>query len=151
MFARSSKTLRYAFLATFLFWAQWAAAQELLGVPPEGNDHTWDCWISEDWKPLGGYLIRCVRDRDVVLNDPIAGTPTAAVLDYVHDMIHQGETLQLDQDLARGVLSDLNGHIWQIRIHRYPTEDSWQEMFPHQLVQGLMCTQSPLCQVLIQR
>lgn len=129
-----------------------AAAGELLEPPPADNDHVWDCWISQEFAPkAASYLIRCIRDRDVAPPEPPPDSPEAILLDHVHDLIHQGDSLQLDAEILHGLATELTSHLWQIRIHQYPYEESWRDGRPHLLVQNLLCATTPDCRVLIQR
>jgi hypothetical protein len=148
-----SRTIARGLLAGFALAgaAAPAGAQELLENPPAGNDHVWDCWVSQDWTPAATYLIRCIHDRDVPPPEPAPDSPEAILLDHVHELIHQGDSLQLDAEVRYGLLTELAGHVWQIRIHQYPYEESWKEGRPQMLVQRLLCPSTPDCPVMIQR
>lgn len=126
-----------------------ANSQTLVDVATATTVPRWDCWISLEWRPAAIYSIRCIHDRDVPPPEPAPDPATAALLDYVHERIHRGETQQLDADVAAGRLAELYGHIWNVRIYQYPYEESWRDRRPELLVQGTLCAGTPACQVMI--
>ena len=141
------------------FWAVLIAcyanvglSQTLLDPPPEGNDHAWDCWISTNpTEYIVSYMIRCIRDRDVNPNDPPADSIQSVLLDKIHDHIHNGETLELDMGIVRGRFDEVLSHVWRIRIHQYPYEESWRLEAPQMLVQNTLCRSTEACFIRMQR
>lgn len=139
----------------WLLVALWMAAGTATGddVPlpgTDGDDHVWDCWVSSDVaREVVSYRIRCIHDRQ--FTDPaLADTTTVdGLLDYVHEMIHAREFAALDRDLSDGLGQLIAGHLWSIRIHQYPYEESWQAGHPQQLVRATLCPTTPGCPVVI--
>lgn len=147
--------LRRIFLALLLsalsVFNSASQAQELLDPPPVDNDHMWDCWISTDDAAVVTYFIRCIRDREVAPPEPPPDSVQGVLLDLIHERIHLGQTEALDVDLAAGRLEEVLSHIWRIRIHQYPYEESWEQERPQLLVQSLLCSSTPDCLVLLYR
>lgn len=118
----------------------------------DGDDHVWDCWVSTDLvREVVSYKIRCIRDRP--FTDPALADPTTVdgLLDYVHEMIHAREFAALDRDLASGLGQLLAGHVWSIRIHQYPYDESWDAELPQRLVQAALCESAAACPVMVFR
>ena len=125
------------------------AAAEATSGGADGDDHIWDCWVSNGSGQLVSYHIRCINDR--YFTDPSAGVPglLEGLLDYVHKMIHAGEVEALDRDLANGMFEVLYGYIHSIRIHNFPYEESWVSERPHALVRAALCPNTARCPVFI--
>lgn len=118
----------------------------------DGEDHAWDCWVSQD-APRGvvSYVIRCIHDRPAVDLALIDRHSVDGLLDYVHQMLHAGEFATLDRDLANGLAASIAGYMWSIRIHQYPYESSWDAKLPQRLVQAALCSATDACPVLLFR
>lgn len=147
-----TRRLRQAAALCVLIGGTAATQADTSSTTADGGDHLWDCWVSSD-TPRGvvSYAIRCIRDRpftDVALVD---AQTVEGLLDYVHQMIHAGEFTTLDRDLANGLGASIAGHLWSIRIHQYPYEESWDAMLPQRLVQAALCDATEACPVLLFR
>ena len=138
-----------------LFLALWAlpGLAQATPVPSTGDtDMRWDCWVSSDSRQkVVGYAIRCIRDRAVPTTDPIPDSLQAILLDLVHEHIHQGEAIAIDQDLSAGRLAEVSKYIKQIRIHQYPYESSWEDGRPKQLIESVLCRGASECAVVVIR
>lgn len=138
-----------------------ASAQEVSTVVAGGTPPMWDCWISDDSADIISYSIRCINDQTAgsggrTTSSTNTSTNTSAgivpgplddALGHVRRRLRAGEILALDQDLVNGLGEALYGHLWSIRIHQYPYEDSWQAGRPQELVRATLCPTSPACPV----
>lgn len=124
-------------------------AADLPPAPVGGTDAMWDCWISVDDRQVVSYYVRCIRGRTPVDDAVTDVSVEDGLLDYVHQMIHAGQVLALDQDLANGMGEALAGHIHSVRIHQYPYEQSWATERPQHLVQAILCPATATCPVFI--
>lgn len=149
--------------AVRLFLVVPASCLAFASIADEAADSTaatehpgWDCWVSTELKQVVvSYSIRCIRAREAIPAaapaDPPTDSPPALLLDIVHKKIHQGNSIDIDVDLAAGRLAEVSPYIRQIRIHQYPYVESWSEGRPQQLVRAALCPANPDCPVLVSR
>jgi hypothetical protein len=108
-----------------------------------------DCWIGSDGGPYYTHYIRCIEDRD--LPHPELSKPDyATLLDRLHRELHQlsgadaERTFRANIELVRETRS-----VWNIRIHSYPSDWSWQEGTPERLVRAVLCPRDMPCAVMV--
>lgn len=126
-----------------------ASAQEATTVAAASPPPIWDCWVSDDSAEIVSYSIRCISDRAGTTTAGVALAPPDDALGRVRRRLRAGEILALDQDLVNGLGEELYGHLWSIRIHQYPYEESWQAGHPQELVRATLCPMTPSCPVVI--
>ena len=128
-----------------------------LATPPVAAEDTpsataFDCWISPEGSRFQTEYIRCIEDRD---RAPAGTQPVdpevVQALDDVHHAFHHDSVPTLDALVASHGEIVRNGHYWKIRIISYPSEWSWQDGRPQELVRTTVCHDSPECAVNFRR
>ena len=145
--AATGARLRVMVVATVLVSTA-AAANEPVEPLQATDSEVLDCWVSSDMRrEVVSYFIRCIKDRPYVDPGNVNLGSIDGLLDYVHQMIHAGEFLALDRDLANGLESLIAGDLRSIQIHQYPYEESWEARLPQRLVQAVLCDANSACPV----
>ena len=133
-------------LCGWLFAAGFAFGQTAATTQPGVG---FDCWIGADGKPYYTHYIRCMADRD--LPHPELSNPYSdALLDLLHRELHQRSGADAERMFKTNIeLVRETRSVWNIRIHSYPSDWSWQEGTPERLVRAVLCPQVGQCTVMI--
>lgn len=129
------------------FFATGSAFAQTVATVPAGVG--FDCWIGADGKPYYTHYIRCMADRD--LPHPELSNPYSdALLDLLHRELHQRSGADAERIFKTNIeLVRETRSVWNIRIHSYPSDWSWQEGTPERLVRAVLCPQEGQCTVMI--
>lgn len=108
-----------------------------------------DCWIGSDGSPYYTHYIRCIADRDLPHPEPV-NPQSGALLDLLHRELHQQSGADAEKMFKANIeLVRETRSVWNIRIHSYPSDWSWQEGTPERLVRAVMCPRDMPCTVMI--
>jgi hypothetical protein len=123
-----------------------AGAQTADGTP---SGIGFDCWIGSDCKPFFTHYMRCFADRD--LPHPELSNPNSdALLDLLHRELHQHSGADAEKMFKANIeLVRETRSVWNIRIHSYPSDWSWQEGTPKRLVRAVLCPKEAPCAVMV--
>jgi hypothetical protein len=131
-----------------LLWPGLLAAGMAFGQTQPPPDAGFDCWVGADGKPYYTHYIRCIADLDIAHN----GTTEERLDDamaLLHREVHGGSSATSER-IFKANIEHLSG-VWNIRIHSYPSDWSWQDGMPERLVRNVLCPQQGRCSVLIRK
>lgn len=133
-------------LAHFLLWPGFLAAG--VAFPQRVPDVGFDCWVGVDGRPDDTHYIRCIADPDVPSNGPTDERLDAAMA-LLHRELHTGSSATSER-VFKANIEHLSG-VWNIRIHSYPSDWSWQDGMPERLVRNVLCPRQARCAVMIRK
>jgi len=133
------------FLGVFLAAA--SAGAQTADSPPDGVG--FDCWVGHDGKPFFTNYIRCIADRDLP-HPELVNQQSETFLNLLHQELHAKSGAAAEAMMKANLeLVRESRSIWNIRIHSYPYEWSWQEGRPEQLVRAVLCPRDVPCTVMV--
>lgn len=132
-------------LAYFLWPGLLAAGMAFGQTPPDAG---FDCWVGADGRPDYTHYIRCIADPDVPHNGPTDERLDDAMA-LLHRELHAGSSATTERVFKANV-EQLSG-VWNIRIHSYPSDWSWQDGMPERLVRNVLCPRQGRCVVMIRK
>ncbi|MCK9283614.1 MAG: hypothetical protein M0P39_04960 [Rhodocyclaceae bacterium] len=110
-----------------------------------------DCWIGSDGSPYYTHYIRCMADRDIP-HEPVTENRVESLMESLHQELHGGSGASTERLFKSNIeLVKEGGGIWNIRIHSYPADWSWNERMPEQLVRSVLCPSDAACPVMIRK
>ena len=140
------------YFCPILLWLFFAVATATAQTPvAPAAIFGFDCWVGIDVNRFATNYIRCMADRDLPyqhLPDP----KSDAVMDILHTELHGRSGADAERLYKANIeLIRESRSVWNIVIHSYPYEWSWQEGLPEQLVRAVLCPRDGTCRVLVTR
>lgn len=132
-----------------LLLAAGSASGQTTVAPSHGPD--FECWVGKDGPPYYAHYIRCIVDRDDALA-PQDGDRQGAMMDALHRELHNGTGAAVEKKFSENIESIKEvGGVWNIRIHSYPADWSWNDGMPERLVRSVLCPKDQVCSVVVRK